>query len=1256
MPLLQRVLSPFVEVRREETTGIALMFTYSFLAMTAYNIIQPLTRSKLIQSLGAVNVPWVIFGSGLFIGLLMLGYTRVVSLMPRRWALPITQIAMAAMMVVFWVLFRQGGDWVSVGFYIWGLLLGVLLISQFWTLANGVYDPRQAKRLFGFIGGGVALGGMTGAGLTATLVERLGTNTLLLCSAGTLLACAAIVTFIVRRNAQAAEAAAVVDEERGLSIGRALALLRESRQIQLIAVVIGFGSLGAALIDQQLNMAAEVFKGQGEEDSIGAFLAQVRFYLSAAAFVIQVWITPRIHKYLGIGFALLILPTNLGITAAIILLNNALWAPAAASVMDRSFRYTVDKTTREVLFLPLPSALRQEVKPFVDVTVDRVSRGAGALLMLWLIQPWGLSLAWYQLSIVSLVLTGIWYVMAHFAKREYLASFRRSLETREMEPAEVRLSGADLSTIETLVQELSHPQPARVLYAIDMLESLGKANLVTPLLLYHEACEVRERALRAIGAAPTELSSQWTEQVRRSLSDPHASVRAAALGALGAIAHENAATFARPLLADPDPRIRATAAMALAASSEPSCLEVAEATLSEIVSNTGDVTRRARHDVAAALGNTRDPRFQRLLIPLLYDPFTEVAQEAMESVRRAGASDFIFVPTLISLLHNRHLKGRAREVLVSYGEPVVESLAYFMADENEDVWIRRHIPSTLALITSQKSVDALAKQLNDPDRFLRYKVIAALGRLRRADDSLKFPAEIIEPLVLREARQFFTYLTLHQNLKSSGKMADNTLMAAALRQKMRRGRNRLYQLLALIYPWSDISAAEWTLSHGEPRNRASASEYLDNLLTGSIRKLVMPVVEDLPVEERVRRANVLIRTRPRDVEETLLQLINDDDQVISATAIDMVRTEGLWALAPDIEHVLGHRDVRDWFVFEAASWALAEQRMPAERRRELWLEPLPAVVLAAQLRGLPLFASVTVDELFRIAAASRQVRHDPGTVLFTERSVPEMLHVLLDGEVQVTGAGAPPTGVAAPAALGFAEALQSRPMRRTVRTTGVAVTLALTSEELRTQLAYNPEMVRGLFATMMTMRREGRSNPVRPTGAARELAQLANDGITPVEKILALEHVPAFAHVSAEEAQHLAAITRTVKMVEGQPLFRTTEPPTTWLLLSGEVQLAATDTHPAATAGGGDTIGSFGALAGPRVGRDAQVTKAGMALRIDRDELFELLGDRPELLRQMFAGVMDLATQEDALRTDAGADPRRVSPTASTTSLRIQTV
>ena len=50
------------------------------------------------------------------------------------------------------------------------------MISQFWTLANDVYDPRQAKRIFGFIGGGASLGGATGAALTAFLVESVGSR------------------------------------------------------------------------------------------------------------------------------------------------------------------------------------------------------------------------------------------------------------------------------------------------------------------------------------------------------------------------------------------------------------------------------------------------------------------------------------------------------------------------------------------------------------------------------------------------------------------------------------------------------------------------------------------------------------------------------------------------------------------------------------------------------------------------------------------------------------------------------------------------------------------------------------------------------------------------------------------------------------------------------------------------------------------------------------------------------------------------
>ena len=1227
MSLLQRVLSPIVEVRKEETVGVALMFAYSFLAMTAYNVLKPVTRSKFISDLGADNLPYVLLIAGLLIGVLMTGYTWLVARLPRKGALAITQLGMVGVLGAFWFLFQTGGAWVSAAFYLMGLILGILLISQFWTVANLVYDARQAKRLFGFIGGGAPLGGMAGSFILQSFTDDIGTTNMLLISSAMLLLCSFLVWTILRRSqVDPSVAVASAEDEKGVKFTEALTLLRGSKHLQIIALVISFAAVGAAIIEQQLNMAAQAAKGQDATDAITIFLAQVQLWTSTIGFIIQVWLTSKIHRYLGIGFALMVLPVSLGASAVVMLMNAALWAPGLARVLDQSLRYTVDKTTREILFLPLPGDLKMKAKSFVDVTVDRMAKAAGGLLLLVLVQPWGLNLDWQKLSYASLSVMALWIFMSLRARRGYIAAFRQSIERRDLRPAEVRLSGADLSTVEALVQELSHPEEARVIYAIDMLESLDKANLVTPLLLYHESPQVRERALRAIADAKGDVIAGWAPQVRRALADPHQGVRAAALRALGAIAHEDAPTLARPMLADPDPRIRAIAAVALTASANPSDLAAAEATLGDIVSDPEESTRIARREVAAALGGLKDPRFTRLLIPLLHDPFNDVADEAMESVRKSGNADFMFVPVLVSLLRNRHLKGRARDVLVSYGEPVIDALAYFMGDDNEDAWIRRHIPSTIAMITSQKAVDALVARLEDPDGFLRYKVMAALGRLRRADDGLQFPADKVEASTLREARRCFTSLSLGHNLTRGG-VPDTALLVTALRQKVNRGVERIYELLALIYSPGDITAAQWTLTQGDARNRASASEYLDNLLTGSIRKTVMPLLEDLPIEEKVRRGNVLIRTRPRDLEETLLQLINDDDQVVSACAIDLVRQRRMWNLAGDIEHVLAHRDARDWFVFEAASWTLAEQRMPAERRRELWLEPLPAAALASELRELPLFSSVSVDELFRITSASRQVRHEPGATLLIERSIPDMIHVLLDGEVVVTSERRQPETLTAPSALGFMEALQFKPMRRTVRTAGIAVSLAITAEELRTLLAYNPELVRGLFATMATRAQKAGVAQVFPTGAGREFEALSRAGLQPVEKILALDRVPIFKHLSAEEARHLATITHTVEMTEGKSLFRGADRPATWLILSGEVQLEATDTHPAAVAHGGDAIGSFAALAGPRIGQNGMVTRSGIALHIDRDDLFEMLGDRPEMLKQVFAGIMEAPGQ-----------------------------
>ena len=1222
MSFTERLLSPVAELRKGESMTALMMFAYSFLAMAGYNVIKPITRSKFITDLGADNLPYVQLASGVLIGILMAGYAFLLARLPRRWGLPITQVGMAALLGVFWFLFHSNATWVSVAFYVAGLILGVLLISQFWTLANIVYDPRQAKRLFGFIGGGAPLGGIAGSAFATAYARQIGSTNLLIPSTFCMLLSAMLVTAIIKRekvDPRAAEPSAVKGE-KGVRVTEALDLLRRSKHLQIIALVISFAAVGAAIIEQQLNMAAAAAKGSTATDSITSFLAQVQLWTSSIGFIIQVWLTSKIHRYLGIGFALMILPVSLGTTGIVMLLNAALWAPSLARVLDQSLRYTVDKTTREILFLPLPSDIKLKAKSFVDVTVDRGAKALGALMLLVLVKPWGLHLGWQQLSYASLTVTVAWVFMALRARRGYLEAFRSSIERRDVQPDEVRLSGADLSTIEALVQELSQPDAERVVYAIDVLESLDKRHLVTPLLLYHESPRVRARALAALGQVRSDIARQWGPQIRRLLGDADPTVRAAAVGALSAIQNEDAATIVRPMLDDPDRRIRVTAALALASSPRAEDRARASAVFSELTADTSDAARPARKDAATALRQIHHTDLRLMLMPLLYDPAPEVAEEALASVREIGHADALFVPTLITLLRNRQLKGAARDVLVSYGDAVVDALAYILADRDEDIWIRRHIPSTLAAIPTQQSVNALIATLGDPDGFLRYKAVAALQTLRRRDDGLVFHDGRIEALALAESRRYFTYLSLHDNLFERGALPRGTMLAQVLTEKMLWAVNRMYLLLGLLYPWRDIAAARWTLEHGDPRHRASASEYLDNVLTGQIRKRIMPALEDLPRDEKVRRGNVLLRTRPRDVEESLLQLINDEDEVAAAAAIDLVAAEKRWSLADDIEHVLAHREVRDWFVFEAASWALAERRVSAERRRELWREPLPAAALASRLRELPLFASVSVDELFRIAGTGRQMRHEPGSVLLQEGIVPGTIHFILEGRVVVTRQNAAPSTLTAPAALGLEEALQGVPAGAGARASDLVVTLAVSVDEVRTLLADNTDLVRGLFGTLAAAWGERDWSLMSPTGAAAEFAQLADGGLTAVEKVLALQRVPLFARAEAPDMLALAGIARTMPISAGARLFEASAPPALWIILSGDL-LLETDGHSGTHVEPGSTIGVGALLTGQAIGAAANATRSGFALRLDREDLFDLIEQRPALLQQLFVAL-----------------------------------
>ena len=193
----------------------------------------------------------------------------------------------------------------------------------------------------------------------------------------------------------------------------------------------------------------------------------------------------------------------------------------------------------------------------------------------------------------------------------------------------------------------------------------------------------------------------------------------------------------------------------------------------------------------------------------------------------------------------------------------------------------------------------------------------------------------------------------------------------------------------------DVAAARYTIEQGERRRRAAAVEYLDNLLGGVVRRRVMPILDDTPLADKVRYANGVLKSRPRDLEDTLAQLIHDDDPVIAASAIHFVSASGSFtSLQGDFDYVTSHRAERRSCV-EAARGP--RRRRPRERRDS------PVVALVDRIRRTPVFAALSIDELFRVAEVGQEIRHQAGREVSRAGQAADEVFFLLEGVLRDDG-------------------------------------------------------------------------------------------------------------------------------------------------------------------------------------------------------------------------------------------------------------
>jgi AAA family ATP:ADP antiporter len=917
---LRDTVGRLFDIREGEGQKASLMFAYIFLVIASLLIIKPVRNSLFLTRFGVSQLPYAFILVAIFAAVATKFYSKYSQRVRLNRLIFYTTLISMGGLLFFWFFLHFGyqAGWYIYALYIWVAIFGVITTSQFWLLANYVFNAREAKRLFGFVGAGAISGGIFGGYLTKFLAPVVGTDNLIFLSIAFLSGCLLILTKVWRENAQATYLEKMRRQRRsrrGAESDGSWRTILASRHVALLASIVGAGVIVASLVDYQFSaIASEIFTN---EDQLTAFFGFWLSNLSIASLIIQLFLTGRVIRRFGVVTSLFLLPLGILVGAVATFVNPALWSAVLVKVSDGGFKQSVNKAGLVLLALPIPAAIRSQAKAFVDVFVDSLATGVSGVLLILFTQRLGFSTQHISLMMAGFI--ALWIYLIVSVKGDYINSFRVALEKGSIDLDEQTVNIQDASVVAAFEKALAGDNERQILYVLHLIENVKNEQFIPQLkqLMRHPSADIRLQALRLLAQFS---SPDLTQDIGPLIQDDDQDVRVEALCYITQRADDKVKVW-RDHFASPSLKVRGSALLCAAREHR------ADAAIHKAIDLRGRLSelmelaaqpdcsqgekRFIKSTISKVVRLAGDPELFEFLSDLLDDQDLAVVQEAIVSAGQTGSERFI--PALIQHLNTHQVRKYAREALAAYDEDIIETLGRYLTDPQVERRIRMAIPKVFALIGFQRSVDLLIDNLDHKNLALRYEMIRALNKLRMDFPLLKFPVTPIERRVHQETENYLKTLAIlggERALVSAGEATANgavsddqvgrarELLIRTLKDRMERGLERIFRLMGLKYPPRDIYNAYQGITSGKTALRANAIEFLDNILDTRLKRAILPIVEGRYSTTSAGEAQ--IRYDFTSESERLEALLEVDDNWLKTCALYAIaaigETKPLWLI------------------------------------------------------------------------------------------------------------------------------------------------------------------------------------------------------------------------------------------------------------------------------------------------------------------------------------------------------------------------
>ncbi len=897
------------DIRDGEIFISFLMQLYIFIIITVLLIVKPTVNALFLSNLGAEHLPY----GYLLVALIAVASSYFYNNAIRKFSIKnVAIISLIAFGISFLILsgllyFSFLNNWILYFFYVTVSLFAVLATSQFWILANLVYNAREAKRLFGFIGAGAIAGGVFGGYLTSILAPHIGNKSLLLIAAILIVFCIPILQIVwkIRVDKLNVYIRKQRKETKVTGYSSSFNLIIKSKHLTYLAAIVGVSVIVAKLVDFQFSDFAN--KAIPDTDHLASFFGFWFSTFNVVALILQLFLTNRVLGYLGVTSSLLILPLGIALGSLLFLTFPELWVLVIIKGMDGSLKQSLNKAATELSILPIPFNIKNQAKSYIDVVVDSIATGIAGFLLIFIIRKMDLNSSY--VTVIILLFLFIWIILIYKLREAYFDSFRKNIQNSIVFDQTDKKILAKETTLKTATRILNSKVESEILALFERLKDYKIKPLKHTIirLLDHPSNRVKAAVIEQLYVYDKGTAA---EKVKNLLKVKDDQLVYNALEYL--IQHTNGvreATFSSYLDSEND-YIANAALLCLAKESlNNNKLAAKYHLVSRIESKVEtykipEVDHRKEEiaELLITIGYSGIPEFYSFISDYFdhRDPYI-----TKHAIKAAGlTADARFIDTLIHFLIEKEFRKNATKALKNYGQEIVRTL--FQLDKSESLpeRARRFIPKVIEKIKTQTSVKFLIRLLLSKDVLIRLEASKSLNKLKNSSGDLKFNQRKIINLVLRESTYYKNTIRAIAILQNTGKKKDSYAsisdtsderclaregLIEILSFQMEQSLECIFKLLSLKYEKSDMDVVYFGLKADIKDTKINAIDFLDNLLNIKLKSTLLPILENYTVHEDVGFVYKKLHLKQITEKQCLERLVKNRGRRIKLAVINLIQ-------------------------------------------------------------------------------------------------------------------------------------------------------------------------------------------------------------------------------------------------------------------------------------------------------------------------------------------------------------------------------